>query len=268
MIEGFVVQKQLSIVFLCLAMMGCASRPDGPPTPENAQRFLKLRGYEFNKNGFFEATASRDLAAIDAFLVGRFDPNIQDEADGRTALINAAAKGHLEVVQRLLAGNVNVNVKDKSDRTALFHALEARYDDVADALIAVPQLDLNARGKNGVTVLISYVWRERPDVVKVLLERGADFKLADNDGDTALHGAAQAGNVEALRLLLSKGADPNVKNKVGGTPLMWAAVYGNEEAVQELLKAGADPSLKDEDGVTARMWAVKNNRTKIVQLLR
>ena len=49
---------------------------------------------------------------------------------------------------------------------------------------------------------------------------------------------------------------------------MWAAVYGNEEAVTELLRVGADKSLKDEDGVTALMWAVKNNRTKVVQLLK
>lgn len=262
------MKKQLSIIFLCLAMIGCASRPDTVPTAESAQRFLKLRGYEFNKDGFFEAAASRDSAALEAFVVGRFDLNVQDKTDGRTALINAAAKGHLDVVKLLLTAKANANIKDKSDRTALFHALEARYDDVADAIIAEPQLDLNARGKNGVTALISYVWRERSDVVKALLERGADLNLGDNDGDTALHGAAQAGNVEALRLLLSKGADPNVRNEIGGTPLMWAAVYGNEEAVKELLKAGADRSLKDEDGVTARMWATKNNRTKIVQLLR
>jgi ankyrin repeat protein len=49
---------------------------------------------------------------------------------------------------------------------------------------------------------------------------------------------------------------------------MWAAVYGNDDAVKELLKAGADKSLKDEDGKTARDWAIKNNRTRVVEVLR
>jgi ankyrin repeat protein len=117
-------------------------------------------------------------------------------------------------------------------------------------------LDLSARGKNGTTALISYVWRERPDIIKQLLDRGADVNLQDNDGDTALHGAAQNGNAEIVRLLLAKRANVDARNKVGGTPLMWAAVYGT------------DKSLKDADGVTALMWAVKNNRTSVVQLLK
>ena len=183
-------------------------------------------------------------------------------------LINAAAQGHLDVVQALVAAGADVNAKDNSGRSALFHALEARYDDVADLLLSQPKLDLNAHGKNGTTALISYVWRERPDVVKSLLDRGADVNSQDDDGDTALHGAAENGNMEIIQLLLAKGAQLNARNKVGGTPLMWAAVYGNDDAVKELLKAGADKSLKDEDGKTARDWAIKNNRTNVAQILR
>jgi uncharacterized protein len=263
-----VVFKLLSIILVSFILAGCGDRSETAPSTEGAQRFVKLRGFNFDKEGFFAATTQRDVAAINAFIAGKFDPNVQDANDGRTALINAAARGHLEVVNALLAGGADVNIKDKSGRTALFHALEARYDEVSDALVAQPKLDLNARGLNGVTALMTYVWRERPDIVKQLLDRGADANLKDNDGDTALHGAAQLSNVEPLRLLLTKGAKPNERNKVGGTPLMWAAVHGNDEAVKELLKAGADPNLKDEDGVTAHAWAVRNNRTSTAQLLR
>jgi uncharacterized protein len=252
----------------CLMFLSCAARPDEAPTPEGAQRYLKLRGYEFTQEGFFNAVAERDLAAVNAFLAGKFDPNVQSKADGRTALISASARGHLDMVNALLRGGADVNVKDNVGYTAFFHAIEARYDDVADALVGQTQLDLNARGKNGVTALMIYVWRDRKDAVEKLLNRGADVHITDNDGDTVLHGAAEVGNVEVTRMLLAKGANANAKNKVGGTPLMWAAVYGNDDVVRELLKHGADPTLKDEDGVTALQWAEKNNRTAVVRVLK
>jgi ankyrin repeat protein len=262
------MRKWLVLLFALLTLAGCAERPAATPTPQGAQRFLKLRGFEFNKQGLFAAAQARDVAAINAFADGRFDLDTKDDTDGRTVLISAAARGQLEVVQALLARGANVNAKDITGRTALFHAIEARYDEVANALIMQPQIDLNARGKNGVTALMSYVWRDRPDVTKSLLDRGADVNLQDNDGDTALHGAAQRGDVEVIRMLVAKGADPNARNKVGGTPLMWAAVYGNDYAAAALLKAGADPRLKDEDGMTALEWAIKNHRPTVIDVLR
>ena len=119
--------KLTSACVLCLMLAGCAPQPASTPRPENVERFLKLRGFDFDKNGFFNAVAQKDIAAINAFASGRFDLNVR-EADGRTALINAAARGHLDVVQALLAVGADVNAKDTSSRTALFHALEARYD--------------------------------------------------------------------------------------------------------------------------------------------
>ena len=255
----------LSVV--CLIALGCAARPAEAPTSEAAKRFLKLRGYDFTQAGFFNAVAERDIAALNAFVSGGFDLNVRNGADGRTALISAAAIGHRDVVDALLRGEVDVNIKDNAGYTAYFHAVEARYDDVSDTLIARPEIDLNARGKNGVTPLMVYAWRNRQNAVRRLLTRGAKVALTDDDGDTALHGAAEVGNVEMVKMLLAKGADVNAKNKVGGTPLMWAAVYGNEEVATELLKQGADASMKDEDGVTALQWAIKNNRTEVVKVL-
>lgn len=256
------------LCFFCVMFLSCVARPADAPTAEGAQRFLKLRGYEFTEAGFFAAVAERDLAAVNAFLSGGFDANVRNESDGRTALISAAARGQLEIVNTLVRGGADVNIKDNAGYSAFFHAIEARYDDVADFLLSQKQLDLNAQGKNGVTALMSYVWRDRKDAVETLLERGADVNLADNDGDTALHGAAKLGNLEITRMLLAKKPNVNARNKVGGTPLMWAAVYGNEEVVRELLKHGADPSLRDEDGVTALEWAERNNRTNVMRVLR
>jgi ankyrin repeat protein len=236
-------------------------------SPEAAKQFLKLKGYEFDPKGFFTAVALNDLNAVNAFITAKFDLNVKDSVTGRTALIMAAASGDLPIVKSLVEAGADLNAEDKGNKPALFHAIEARYDDISDFLVVQPGLNLDARGKNGVTVLISYVWRDQVDVVKGLLDRGASVNLQDGDGDTALHGAAQSGNVEITNLLLAKGADPNIQNKVGGTPLMWAAAYGNDKVVGVLLQHHADATLKDGDGKTAKDWAIQNKRDSVVQIL-
>ena len=256
-----------AIVVSLLVLSGCAKTGSRPATVEQSQRLIKLRGYNFDEKGFFAAAQARDVMAVNAFIDGGINANAQD-GDGRTALISAAARGDLEMVNALLSRSVDINVKDKRGYTALSHAIEARYGEVEEALLNRPELDPNCRGLNDRPALSAYVWRDEKASVEKLLARGADVNLQDNDGDTALHGAAENGNVEIMRLLLDKGANPNTKNKVGGTPLMWAAVRGNHDAAELLLNRGADASLKDIDGVNAAEWAARNKRDNIVLLLR
>ena len=260
-------------VTLCFLLSGllisaaCREAGSGKPAPEAAQQVLKLRGYEFDEKSFFAAAQARDVMAINAFFDAGINPNAQD-ADGRTVLIAAAARGDIQTLNALLARGVDVNVKDKRGYTALSHAIEAMYEDVTDALLNQPNLDANCRGLNGRPALSAFVWRDNKERVEKLLARGADVTAQDDDGDTALHGAAQTGNVEIIRLLLDKGAQVNTKNEQGGTPLMWAAVYGHVDAARLLLSRGADASLPDNDGITAAGWAARNNRDKVVSLLK
>lgn len=259
----------LYLVLICglLVLSGCVRSGSKSAPAETAQRLLKLRGYDFDEKGFFEAAQARDLMAINAFLDGGINPNAQD-GDGRTVLISAAARGDLDVLNALLTRGADPNVKDKRGYTALSHAVEAMYEDVVDALMNRPNLDTNSQGLNGRPVLLAYVWRDDKARVEKLLAHGANVNAQDADGDTALHGAARSGNVEIARILLDKGANLNAKNNQGGTPLMWAAVYGHEDAAQLLLSRGADSSLKDNEGVTAAEWAVRNKRENVASILR
>jgi len=257
----------LLITGALLGLSGCQRSGSQTASSEATQRVLKLRGYDFDERNFFAAAQARDMMAINAFLDAGINPNAQD-ADGRTVLIAAAARGDLEVVNKLLSRGADPNVKDKRGYTALSHASEAMYEEVVDALLSRPEVDPNSRGLNGRPVLLAYVWRDNKARVEKLLARGADVKAQDADGDTALHGAAQTGNVEILQMLLDKGANPNAQNRSGGTPLMWTAVYGNDNAARLLLSRGADTSLKDSDGITAAEWAVRNKRENVVLLLK
>lgn len=257
----------LAIVSSLLVASGCENSASRGKTPESVRQILKLRGYDFDEKGYFAAAQARDLLAINSFIDAGMNPNVQD-GDGRTALISAAARGELDVVNTLLSRGADINITDKSGYTALSHAIDAMHDSVEDVLLSRPELDPNCRGRNRRPALFAYVWRDNKERVEKLLAHNPNINMQDGDGDTALHGAAQTGNVEIMRLLLDKGANVNAKNKQGGTPLMWAAVYGNDEAAKLLLSRGADASLKDNDGITAAEWAVRNKRDSVAALLR
>ena len=69
---------------------------------------------------------------------------------------------------------------------------------------------------------------EAVEAVKMLLDLGADINAVDNNGDTAMHGAAYNNYPLVVKLLAERGADPQIwknPNKDGGTPLFIAEGY-------------------------------------------
>jgi len=90
-------------------------------------------------------------------------------------------------------------------------------------------------------------WLGRVDLVEWLLARGVDPAGGNATGMSALHWAANRGQIDAVRLLLNAGAPLETRNMYGGTVLgqtVWSAINeprpGQLEAIAMLLDAGAD----------------------------
>ncbi|MEM4720009.1 MAG: ankyrin repeat domain-containing protein, partial [Candidatus Bilamarchaeaceae archaeon] len=77
------------------------------------------------------------------------------------------------------------------------------------------------------------------ELVKRLIERGADVNAETRFGETVLRYALEKGHTEIAKLLIERGADVNAKNKDGWTALMYALVKGHTEIAELLRKAGA-----------------------------
>jgi peptidoglycan/LPS O-acetylase OafA/YrhL len=74
-------------------------------------------------------------------------------------------------------------------------------------------------GATGITPLVWAATLGDARAAALLLDRGADAKGRNRDGNTAMHGAAFLGRVELVEELLRRGADPLARNADGGTPL-------------------------------------------------
>ena len=103
--------------------------------------------------------------------------------------------------------------------------------------------------------------------VRILVKEGkADLNVQDDGGDTALHEAARANEVEALLELLDLGADKDARNKLGATPLHIASHKDHKEAAKQLIKAGAAVTGKILIGaVTPLHAAAANGSTECLQ---
>lgn len=105
--------------------------------------------------------------------------------------------------------------------------------------------------------------------LKNLIEQGADINFHDSrmEDVTALHEASRKGNVEILRYLLQNGADIHSKNNNGFTPLHVAAFCGENMTINALIENGADVNMKAKDNITPLHVAAVSGNLDTVELL-
>jgi len=219
-----------------------------------------------------DAAQVRALLADDASLANWRDPRL-----GSVPLIYAAHRGHLEVVEVLLAGGAEVDARETgSGTTALHWAAEGGHMGVAQRLLeagaeieAVDQwFGLTPLGWGTAVDWAPGFRSNRPATVELLLARDARMdpfaaivmeegealramapeRLAQRlgfvgEGQQPLHFAAARGNARLVRLLVELGAGPNERSGFGLTPLAEAVRAGQAETAAALRALGAAEDL-------------------------
>ena len=111
----------------------------------------------------------------------------------------------------------------------------------------------------GVTALHLAAATDQPDVLQLLIDRGASVNSRTRLGFTALHWAASRDALDSVAVLLRAGADIDALARNDITPLHWAASRDAARAVQMLLDAGADPNARTLAGDTPLHVAIRQS---------
>ncbi|KAK2669720.1 hypothetical protein RAB80_015246 [Fusarium oxysporum f. sp. vasinfectum] len=161
-----------------------------------------------------------------------------------------------------------IETKTRPDAEAETIPPSPLYYAVMMKLMNVAVILVNERNDDGgCTLLNAACAKGYVEVVKMLLERGADVTSKANNGVTPLEAASAEGHVEVVKMLLQKGADLTTKNNDGWTPLNAASSRGHAEVVKILLEKGADVTTKNDSGRTPFMSASAKGHVDIVKLL-
>jgi len=157
-------------------------------------------------------------------------------------LIAAAERGDLPSVQRLIARGANVNALDEKHDSAFLIAAARGQTAVVKATLAAGA-DLKSTNRYGGTGLIPACHYGHLETVKLLLTTRIDVNHVNNLGWTALLEAVILGNegtaqTEIVRLLLARGADPKIADRDGVTALQHARGRNLARIAEMLAKAG------------------------------
>lgn len=116
--------------------------------------------------------------------------------------------------------------------------------------------------KNGLPTLYVAVARKAPiEIIKQIVEVGkANVSEGDKRGFTPLHAACEYGSsIDVVKYLLDAGANPNQSSEDGATPLHFAAQYTvKKQVLQALLSAGANVNAMKLNGATPLYSAIEN----------
>jgi hypothetical protein len=183
------------------------------------------------------------------------------------ALEMAVRKDDLTSVEALLKNGASANSLGEKGSAIILVASVTAGPGVCEALIkAGADLDVREKIANN-NALINAAIKNRPEIVKVLLQAKSPVDSKNRVGATALMSAADAGGLECVNLLLAAGADPNLRANNGFTTLMDASSSGHLEIVKTLVKKGADINAHLDNGICPVSLAIVDEQPEVLKYL-
>jgi ankyrin repeat protein len=171
---------------------------------------------------------------------------------GETALHWAAVRGNTDIAGLLLERGANVNIQT-SGATIDLNFIPS--DETIDTI------------ENELRWFRTCEEMENAKKLGIGLQVMGPIKLAFAKGDTPIHAAAYWNHPDIVKMLIAKGADVNKTNGLGETALHYAAVCRYLDVAQILLDSGANPKAKTNKGMTPIDISREVKYQKLIKLL-
>ena len=187
-------------------------------------------------------------------------------------LHDAAARGDVAEIEKLIAEGEKPNLQDSNSRTPLHVAAFLRKHDAARALLRLGA-NPNALDAERYDIITIAAVNNDLEMLKIALDGGGNPRAETSTyNGTALIAAAHRGHVDVVRALIAARAPLNHVNNLGWTALLEAVVLGNGGSnytaiVDALVKANADVNVPDRHGTTALGHARTRGYSQIARIL-
>ena len=191
--------------------------------------------------------------------------------DSSRAMLEAAARGDLETLKRLIATGISLEAANAAGETPLH--LAVKHNQLAAAVLLIEgggNINAQAANKDSPWLLAGALGRT--EMLRHMIPKGPDFSLRNRFGGNALIPACERAHVETVKLLLTTKMDVNHVNNLGWTCLLEIVILGDggprhAEVTKLVLAAGADPNIADKDGISPLAHARQKGQTEIARLI-
>ncbi len=230
-------------------------------------------------------------------LVSNGAPINERNKQGVTPLSLAIEQGNMEHVVFYAQAGADINAEDMEGNTPLSRALENSAIDMLKTLVTPKNIlskdsagntplhiailkdspfeyvkylidsgaDVNARNKNGDSILYLTVTKNKKDVGDLLLSKGADIFATNTENNSPLRIALTNGGQVQDWLITSRTL--NTTDGSGNTPLHYAAEWKLNEALSGLIQKGANVNAVNANGESALFSAVKADSPSTIDIL-
>jgi serine/threonine-protein phosphatase 6 regulatory ankyrin repeat subunit B len=139
----------------------------------------------------------------------------------------------------LIPAGAKVDHHDKHGLTPLMHASHFGHKDIVKTLLDTHASPDPLPGMTSALILAADGGHD--EVVRLLIERGAQANHVDNKGATALIRASKTGKLSTVKLLIERGADLAQVDQFGNDAIAYASRAGHEDIVQCLQQGSLPP---------------------------
>ena len=188
--------------------------------------------------------SAENSAKIMQMIIDKVDKKlINDSLEGKTPLIIAVGNSYIDTAKILIENGANINAVDIEGWSALSYAINNGDIEIAKLL-----LENKVKIKDELLIEIkSPIVESRINIMKLLIENGANINYTDENGFNPLNIAIESGDMELTKFLITNGANVNSLMQDGVSLIGYAIAQNNMDLLQILIENGANVNYTNGD---------------------